>query len=93
MCPPADYTHLHEPERMARVDDIVGRLKHGEITNRRNGRNRRYETLVIEELEAIAAIYRAITRFDAAFADQKTPHMISFRICAGPRLQAVEVSS
>jgi len=38
------------------------------------------------ESEAIFVIYRAIAKFDAVFGDQKTPQMVSFRICATGRL-------
>jgi len=49
--------------------------------------NKNGEAVTITELGTIVVIYRAIAKFDAVFGDEKTPQMISIRICAGPRLQ------
>ena len=70
-----------------RYEDIVNWLRHGEIKDIENGKKEQREAVTITELGTIAVIYRAIAKFDAVFGDEKTPQMISFRICAGPRLR------
>jgi hypothetical protein len=68
------------------VNDIVDWLRHGPMKDKENGRQVRGQTVTIKESEAIFVIYRAIAKFDSIFGDQKTPQMISFRICATRRL-------
>jgi hypothetical protein len=93
MLPPTDEPHFRKLESRWRVDCIVNWLRHGETKQAENGNIERCEAARISEIEVIAVIYRAIAKFDAVFADQKTPQMISFRICEGPRLQDAEGSS
>ena len=87
MLPPTDEPHFRELARMT-VNDIVDWLRHGPMKDKENRRRVRGQTL--KESEAIFVIYRAIAKFDAVFGDQKTPQMISFRICA---LDACEFGS
>ena len=56
-----------------------------DIEHRRQGRG---QTVTIEESEVIFVISRAIAKFDAVFGDQKTPQMVSFRICANWKLKS-----
>jgi len=86
MLPPTDEPHFRELARMTEVNDIVDWLRHGRMKDKENRRRGRGQTVAIEEPEAIFVIYRAIAKFDAVFGDQKTPQMISFRICATGRL-------
>jgi hypothetical protein len=86
MLPPTDEPHFRELARMTEVNDIVDWLRHGPMKDKENRRRVRGQTVTIKESEAIFVIYRAIAKFDAVFGDQKTPQMISFRICATGRL-------
>jgi hypothetical protein len=92
MLPPTDKAHFRELDAVTSVNDIVNWLRHGEIKAKQHNDYKRIENVAIEEFETIVLIYRAITKFDAVFEDQKTPQMISFRVCAGPRLQGVASS-
>ena len=82
MLPPTDEPHFRELARMTEVNDIVDWLRHGPTKDKENRRRGRGQSVTIEESEAIFVIYRAIAKFDAVFGDQKTPQMVSFRICA-----------
>ncbi|GAA0021894.1 hypothetical protein [Bradyrhizobium sp. B024] len=62
----------------ARVETIGHWLAQGTILDR-TGNSRRRESIVIRTAEVAIAIHVAITRFDIAFPDQKTPQMIGFR--------------
>ena len=73
-----------QPDGVTGANDIINWLKHGEVTNPTTGERKRYETATIEELEVIVTIYRAMTKFEAIFSDQRTPQMLSFRNWAGP---------
>jgi hypothetical protein len=86
MLPPTDEPHFRELARMTEVNDIVDWLRHSPMKDKENRRRGRGQTVAIEEPEAIFVIYRAIAKFDAVFGDQKTPQMVSFRICATGRL-------
>lgn len=74
-------------EGVTGANDIINWLKHGEIRDGATGQHKRYETATIEEFEAIVTIYRAITKFEAVFEDQKTPQMLGFKKWAGSHLQ------
>jgi hypothetical protein len=90
MLPSTDKAHFCElDDAVTSVNDIVNWLRHGEIKAKQH---KRIENVAIGEFETIVLIYRAITKFDAVFEDQKTPQMISFRVCVGPRLQGVASS-
>jgi hypothetical protein len=79
-----------QPDGVAGVNDVINWLKHGEIVDATTGKRRRYETATIEQLEAIVAIYRGLTKFEAIFPDQKTPQMLSFKNWAGPHVEKLE---
>ena len=88
MLPSTDEPQFRELARMTEVNDTVDLLRHGpmkDIEHRRQGRG---QTVTIEESEVIFVIYRAIAKFDAVFGDQKTPQMVSFRICANWKLKS-----
>jgi len=87
MLPPTEEPYFRELAAKWRYEDIVNWLRHGEIKDIENGKKEQREAVTITELGTIAAIYRAIAKFDAVFGDENTPQMISIRICAGPRLQ------
>ncbi len=87
MLPPTEEPYFRELAAKWRYEDIVNWLRHGEIKDIENGKKEQREPVTITELGTIAVIYRAIAKFDAVFGDEKTPQMISIRICAGPRLQ------
>jgi len=81
MFPAIDNAALPASEaRLARVESIGHWLAHGTILDR-TGKSRRKESIVIRTAEVAIALQVAITRFDIAFPDQKTPQMIGFR-CA-----------
>ncbi len=79
MLPVIDDAALPASEaRSARVETIVHWLAHGTILDRTSN-SRRKESIVIRTAEVGIAIHVAITRFDIAFPDRKTPQMIGFR--------------
>lgn len=79
MLPAIDNAALPASEaRSARVETVGHWLAHGTILDR-TGNRRRKESIVIRTGEVGIAIHAAITRFDIAFPDQKTPQMIRFR--------------
>jgi hypothetical protein len=80
MLPTIDNAALPASEaRSARVESVGHWLAHGTILDR-TGNSRRRESIVIRTAEVGNAIHVAITRFDIAFPDQKTPQMINFRL-------------
>ena len=84
--PSTDEPQFRELARMTEVNDIVDWLRHGPMKDKEHRRRGRGQSVTIEESEAIFVTYRAIAKFDAVFGDQKTPQMVSFRICATGRL-------
>ncbi len=79
MLPAIGNAALPAPEpRSAHVESIGHWLAHGTILDR-TGNRRRKESVVLRTAEIAIAIHAAITRFDIAFPDQKTPQMVSFR--------------
>jgi hypothetical protein len=72
---------------MTEVNDTIDWLRYGPMKDNENRRRGRGQSVTIEESEAIFIIYRAIAKFDAVFGDQKTPQMVSFRICANSTLR------
>jgi hypothetical protein len=86
MLPATDEPQFRQLARMTEVDHIVYWLRHGPMDDKEDSIRRYGESVTIEESEAIFVIYRAIAKFDAVFGDQKTPQMVSFRICATRRL-------
>lgn len=79
MLPVSDNAALPASEaHSARVETIGHWLAHGTILDR-TGNSRRKESMVIRTEEVGIAINVALTKFDIAFPDQKTPQMIGFR--------------
>lgn len=79
MLPATDNDALPASEtRTARIQTVSHWLAHGTDLDR-TGKSRQKESIVIRTAQVGVAIYVAITRFDIAFPDQKTPQMISFR--------------
>lgn len=63
----------------ASVHTVAHWLTHGAILDP-TGQSNRKESIVIRTAQVGIEIHLAITRFDIAFPDQKTPQMISFRL-------------
>lgn len=84
--PPTDEPHFRGLAGKTEVNEIVDWLRHGPKKDKENRSWGRGQTVAIEESDVIFVIYRAIAKFDAVFSDQKTPQMVSFRICATGRL-------
>lgn len=84
--PPTDEPHFRELAGKTEVNEIVDWLRHGPKKDKENRRWGRGQTVAIEESDVVFVIYRAIAKFDAVFGDQKTPQMVSFRICATGRV-------
>ncbi|WFU82569.1 hypothetical protein QA645_07475 [Bradyrhizobium sp. CIAT3101] len=61
----------------AGVETIAQWLARGTVLDR-TGESRRTESIVIRTAQVGIAIHLAITRFDIAFPDQKTPQMAGF---------------
>ena len=62
----------------ASIHTVAHWLAHGAVLNR-TAESTRKESIVIRTAQVGSGIHLAITRFDIAFPDQKTPQMISFR--------------
>src|SRR5882757_2766381 len=92
MLPPTEEPYFRELAAKWRYEDIVNWLRHGEIKDIENGKKEQREAVTITELGTIAVIYRAIAKFDAVFGDEKTPQMISIRICAGRVCRTVDAA-
>jgi hypothetical protein len=88
MLPPTDEPHYRLLAGMTEVGPLVDWLRHGPMADKKASGGRCGQSVTIEESDVIFVIYRAITKFDAVFGDQKTPQMVSFRICATRRLAA-----
>jgi hypothetical protein len=87
MLPSTDEPQFRDLARMTEVNDIVDWLRCGPVKDKEHGRRGRDQSITIEEAEAVFVIFRAIAKFDAVFGDQKTPQMVSFRICATRSLE------
>jgi len=87
LLPSTDEPQFSELARMSEVNDIVDWLRQGPMQDKEHRKRGRGQSVIIEETEAIFVIYRAIAKFDAVFGDQKTPQMVSFRVCATKSLR------
>ena len=85
--PSTDEPQFRELARMTEVNDTVDWLRYGPMKDKENSRRGCGQSVTIEQSEATFIIYRAIAKFDAVFGDQKTPQMVSFRICANLSLR------
>lgn len=80
MLPAIDSAALPASEaRSARLETVGHWLTHGTTLDPTTGKSRREESIVMRTAEVGIAIHVAITRFDVAFPEQKTPQMIGFR--------------
>ena len=80
MLPDVDEPHFRELQNISRVNDISNWLIRG--ASRERLKSGQIDTVVIEELDTVLAIHRAILKFEAVFWNDKTPQMQSFRNCA-----------
>jgi hypothetical protein len=79
MLPEIDEPQYRELQDVARVNEISNWLIHG--ASRYGAKSERTDGIVIEELDTVVAIHRAILKFEAVFWKDKTPQMTSFRNC------------
>jgi hypothetical protein len=79
MLPEIDEPQYRELQDVARVNEISNWLIHG--ASRYGAKSERTDGIVIEELDTVVAIHRAILKFEAVFWKGKTPQMTSFRNC------------
>ncbi|TYL99175.1 hypothetical protein FXB40_03420 [Bradyrhizobium rifense] len=80
MLPDVDEPHFRELQNISRVNEISNWLIRG--ASRERLKSGQIDTVVIEELDTVLAIHRAILKFEAVFWKDKTPQMKSFRNCA-----------
>ncbi|MBR1168982.1 hypothetical protein [Bradyrhizobium liaoningense] len=80
MLPAIDNAALPASEASsARIETVRHWLTHGTTLDPTTGKSRREESIVMRTAEVAVAIHVAITRFDIAFPEQRTPQMIGFR--------------
>jgi hypothetical protein len=89
MLPDIDEPQYRELQDVAPVNEISNWLIHG--VSRDGVKSEHTDRIVIEELDTVTAIHRAILKFEAVFWQDKTPQMTSFRNCA--RTQALVQSN
>ena len=77
MLPEIDEHPFGELENISRVNEISNWLVRD--ASRERLKNGQVGTVVIEELDIVLAIHRAILKFEAIFWKDKTPQMKSFR--------------
>jgi hypothetical protein len=80
MLPDVDELQFRELQNISRVNEISNWLIRG--ASRERLKSGQIDTVVIEELDTVLAIHRAILKFEAVFWKDKTPQMKSFRNCA-----------
>jgi hypothetical protein len=80
MLPEVDEPRFRELQNISRLSDISNWLIRG--ASRERLKSGRIDTIVIEELDTVLAIHRAVLKFEAVFWKDKTPQMLSFRNCA-----------
>jgi hypothetical protein len=79
MLPDFDEHHFGELQDISRVNEISNWLVRG--ASRERLKSGQIDTVVIEELDTVLAIHRAILKFEAIFWKDKTPQMKSFCNC------------
>ena len=79
MLPDIDEPHFRELQNFTRINEISNWLIQSASQN--GGKDDPGDTVIIEEIDAIVAIYRATLKFEATFCKDKTPQMTSFRNC------------
>ncbi|WFU58357.1 hypothetical protein QA639_13030 [Bradyrhizobium pachyrhizi] len=75
--PDVDEPHFRELPNISRVSEISNWLIRG--ASRECLKSGQIDTVVIEELDTVLAIHRAILKFEAVFWKDKTPQMKSLR--------------
>jgi hypothetical protein len=85
MLPEIDEPRYRELQDVARVNEISDWLIHG--ASRDGAKSECADRIVIEELDTVVAIHRAILKFEAVFWKDKTPQMTSFRNCGRVQTQ------
>ena len=83
MLPDIDEPHFRKVQNITRINGISNWLIHGGSDLLKGDH---VDTVVIEEIDTVVAIHRAILKFEAVFWKDKTPQMTSFRNCG--RVQA-----
>jgi len=83
MLPDIDEPHFRRVQNITRINVISNWLIHGGSDLLKGDH---VDTVVIEEIDTVVAIHRAILKFEAVFWKDKTPQMTSFRNCG--RVQA-----
>ena len=85
MLPDVDEPHFREMQNIGRINEICNWLIHGGSDLMKGDH---VDTVVIEEIDAVVAIHRAILKFEVVFWKDKTPQMTSFRNCRRVQTQA-----
>jgi hypothetical protein len=88
MLPDIDEPHFRQMQNIGRINEIRNWLTRGGADLMKDYH---VDTVVIEEIDTVIAIHRAILKFEAVFWQDKTPQMTSFRYCA--RTQALVQSN
>jgi hypothetical protein len=78
MLPDIHEPHFRQVQKLVRINEISDWLIHGGSDL---AKGPHLDTVVIEEMDTVAAIHRAILKFEAVFSKDKTPQMRSFRNC------------
>jgi hypothetical protein len=79
MLPDIDEPHYRKVQNITRINEISNWLIHGGSVSVKGDH---FGTVVIEEIDTVVVIHRAILKFEAVFSLDKTPQMTSFRNCA-----------
>jgi hypothetical protein len=84
MLPDIDEPRFREAQNITRVNEISNWLIHGRFDLVKGDD---VDTVVIEELDTVVVIHRAILKFEAIFWKDKTPQMTSFQNCGRVQTQ------
>jgi hypothetical protein len=84
MLPDIDEPHFREMKNIRDINEICNWLIHGGSALVKGDD---IDTVVIEEIDTVVAIHRAILKFEAVFWKDKTPQMMSFRNCGRVQTQ------
>jgi hypothetical protein len=85
MLPEIEEPRYRELRDIARVNEISDWLIHG--ASRDGAKSKCADRMVIEELDTVVAIHRAILKFEAVVWKDKTPQMTSFQNCGRVQTQ------
>jgi hypothetical protein len=78
MLPDVDDSYCRQVQNSMRINEISNWLIHGGSDL---GKDDPADMIVIEEIDTVIALHRAILKFEAVFWKDKTPQMTSFRNC------------